>query len=272
MALRRAGHVVGYVGDGINDAPALHAADVSIAIDSGADVAKEAADFVLLEHGLDVLRKGVEEGRRTLANTLKYIFMATSANFGNMASMAVASVLIPFLPLLPSQVLLVNLMTDMPEMTIAGDRVDPELVERPERLRLGFVRRFMLVFGLLSSAFDLVTFAVLRIVAHASAPLFRTGWFIESVVSACMIVLVLRTRRPVFRSRPSNALIGATLAVVGGVIALPFTPLAGPLGFVAPPGWLLGVVTLIVVLYVVAASLAKRVFYRHAAGTGERRG
>jgi Mg2+-importing ATPase len=261
-ALRKAGHVVGYLGDGINDAPALHAADVGIAVDSGADVAKEAADFVLLEHDLAVLVRGVEEGRRTFANTLKYIFMATSANFGNMLSMAIASVVIPFLPLLPRQVLLVNLLTDLPEMTIAGDRVDPEAVVRPERFDLALVRRFMLAFGVLSTFFDLATFAMLLVLAHASPALFRTGWFVESVVSACLIVLVLRTRRSVARSRPSTALIGATLAVVALVLALPYTPFAAPLGLVALPAWLLGLILLVVAAYVVSTSVAKRAFYR----------
>ena len=160
-ALKKAGHVVGYIGDGINDAPALHAADVGLSVEGAVDVAREAADFVLLEHDLEVLVDGVREGRRTFANTLKYVFIATSANFGNMFSMAGASLFLPFLPLLPKQILLINLLTDFPEMTIAGDNMDPELVEAPRRWDIGFIRRFMFVFGLVSSVFDFLTFVVL---------------------------------------------------------------------------------------------------------------
>jgi len=174
-ALKKAGHVVGYIGDGINDAPALHAADVSLSVEGAADVAREAADFVLLEHDLEVLVDGVREGRRTFANTLKYVFIATSANFGNMFSMAGASLFLPFLPLLPKQILLINLLTDFPEMTIAGDNVDPELVETPRPWDIGFIRRFMLVFGLVSSAFDFLTFVVL-VRLNATMEEFRTGW------------------------------------------------------------------------------------------------
>ncbi len=183
LALKKAGHVVGYLGDGINDAPALHAADVGLSVDSAVDVAREAADFVLLEHDLEVLVDGVREGRRTFANTLKYVFIATSANFGNMFSMAGASLFLPFLPLLPKQILLINLLTDFPEMTIAGDNIDPELVQAPRRWDIHFIRRFMFVFGLISSVFDCLTFGVL-IWLHATIAQFRTGWFIESIVSA----------------------------------------------------------------------------------------
>ena len=204
LALRKAGNVVGYMGDGINDASALHAADVGISVNTAADVAKEAADFVLLEKDLAVLGRGVIEGRRTFSNTLKYVFMATSANFGNMFSMAGASLFLSFLPLLPKQVLLTNLMTDFPEMTIASDNVDPEMVAVPRRWDIRFIRRFMLVFGLLSSVFDYATFGVLLLVLHASPAEFRTGWFIESVASASLVVLVIRTRRPLFRSAPAG--------------------------------------------------------------------
>ena len=181
LALKQAGRVVGYMGDGINDASALHVADVGISVADAVDVAKEAADFVLLEKDLGVLERGVREGRATFANTMKYIFMATSANFGNMFSMAGASLFLTFLPLLPKQVLLVNLLTDLPEMTIATDRVDPEMVERPRRWDIGFIRRFMIVFGAVSSIFDFVTFGVLLLVLHANEAELRTGWFVESV-------------------------------------------------------------------------------------------
>ncbi|MBX6365637.1 MAG: magnesium-translocating P-type ATPase, partial [Gemmatimonadetes bacterium] len=201
-ALRHGGSVVGYIGDGINDAAALHAADVGISVEGAVDVAKEAAAIVLLEPDLGVLADGVREGRRTFANTLKYVFMATSANFGNMFSMAGASLFLPFLPLLPTQILLMNLLTDLPEMTIATDTVDAELVEAPRRWDVPFIRRFMLTFGALSSVFDYLTFAAL-LLAGAAIPGFRTAWFVESVASAAVIVLVIRTRRPAFRSRPS---------------------------------------------------------------------
>ena len=205
LALKKAGNVVGYLGDGINDAPALHAADVGLSVDSAIDVAREAADFVLLEHDLEVLIEGVREGRRTFSNTLKYVFIATSANFGNMFSMAGASLFLPFLPLLPKQILLINLLTDLPEMTIAGDNVDGELVQRPRRWDIHFIRKFMIVFGTLSSVFDCLTFVGLMWLG-ATMTQFRTGWFIESIVSASLIVLVIRSRRPFFRSRPANFL------------------------------------------------------------------
>jgi Mg2+-importing ATPase len=262
LALRKAGHVVGYVGDGINDASALHAADVGISVNTAADVAKEAADFVLLEKDLAVLGRGVAEGRRTFANTLKYVFMATSANFGNMFSMAGASLFLSFLPLLPKQVLLTNLLTDFPEMTIASDNVDPEMLAIPRRWDIHFIRNFMLVFGILSSVFDYATFGVLLLVLHASPGEFRTGWFIESVSSAALIVLVIRTRRPFFRSAPNWRLLVATVVVVIVVIALPFTPLGSPLGLsVISPAYF-AVLAGILVVYGLGAEVAKRLFYR----------
>ena len=260
-ALRRAGHVVGYMGDGINDAPALHAADVGLSVQGAVDVAKEAADIVLLEADLAVLINGIREGRRTFANTLKYVFMATSANFGNMFSMAGASLLLPFLPLLPKQILLTNLLTDLPEMTIAGDRVDRDWIETPHRWSIPFIRRFMLCFGLVSSAFDYLTFAVLLLL-HADEALFRTGWFVESVLSASMIVLVIRSRGPLWRSRPSRALIMATVAVILITLALPATALGRLFGFVPLPPQFLAVLGLILVAYGTTAELVKRFFYR----------
>ena len=210
LACKKAGNVVGYMGDGINDATALHAADVGISVDQAVDVAKEAADIVLLKQDLGVLVQGVREGRKTFANTMKYVFMATSANFGNMFSMAGASLFLKFLPLLPKQILLMNLMTDLPEMTIAGDAVDDELAMLPQRWDIGFIRRFMLVFGAISSVFDFLTFGVLLFVLKANERQFRTGWFLESVVSATLVVLIIRTRRPLIRSLPSRALLVAT--------------------------------------------------------------
>ncbi len=261
LALRQAGNVVGYLGDGINDGSALHAADVGISVDSAVDVAKEAADIVLLEHDLGVLTQGVRAGRVTFANTLKYVFMATSANFGNMFSMAGASLFLPFLPLLPKQILLTNLLTDFPETTIATDSVDEELVQKPRRWDINFIRNFMVVFGLVSSIFDYITFGTLLWLLHATKDQFRTGWFVESVISATLIVLVIRTRRPFFQSRPGNHLLAATLLVVVVTLLLPLTPLAGLLGFAVPPISFLVVLVAILVLYVATAEIAKRMFY-----------
>jgi len=261
-ALRNRGHVVGYMGDGINDAPALHAADASISVQQGADVAREAADIVLLEQDLGVLALGVREGRRTFANTLKYVFMATSANFGNMFSMAGASLFLPFLPLLPKQILLMNLLTDVPELTISTDRVDADWIERPRRWNLRFIRNFMIVFGVLSSVFDYVTFATLLWWLHAPATAFRTGWFVESVISAALIVLAMRTRRAFLNSLPGLPLAAATVMVTGAALALPFTPLAPLFGFTPIPARFLGAMSLIVCGYLMAAETAKRWFYR----------
>ncbi len=266
LALKKAGHAVGYMGDGINDASALHAADVGISVANAVDVAKEAADIVLLEKDLAVLAAGVREGRITFANTIKYVFMATSANFGNMFSMAGASLFLSFLPLLPKQVLLTNLMTDFPEMTIATDSVDPEAVARPRRWDIKFIRRFMVVFGLVSSVCDYLTFGVLLWLMHASTAQFRTGWFLESVVTASLIVLVIRTRKRFYLSRPSTPLLLATLAIVALVLVLPYTPLAHLFGFVPLPAVFLLVLGGIMVFYVATAETAKAIFYRHMAG------
>jgi Mg2+-importing ATPase len=262
FALKKAGHVVGYMGDGINDASALHSADVSISVDSAVDVAKEAADIVLLKKDLNVLVQGVREGRRTFANTLKYVFMASSANFGNMFSMAGASLFLPFLPLLPKQILLTNLLTDFPEMTIATDSVDRELVEKPRRWNIQFIRNFMLTFGILSSVFDYLTFGVLLLILHATTGQFRTGWFIESVISASITVLVIRTRKSFFRSKPGKYLLIATLLIIVVTILFPFTPLAELLGFQPLPMTILLVIGMIVVFYILAAEMAKRSFYK----------
>ncbi len=261
-ALRKAGNVVGYMGDGINDASALHSADVGISVDSAVDVAKEAADIVLLQKDLDVLVEGVREGRATFANTLKYVFMATSANFGNMFSMAGASLFLPFLPMLPSQILLTNLLTDFPEMTIATDRVDPELAEKPRRWDIKFIRNFMMTFGPVSSIFDFITFGVLLLVLHAQPNSFRTGWFLESVISASMIVLVIRTRRPFYQSRPGKYLVTATLLIAGVTLALPFSPLGALFRFRPLPAPFFLALGVIVALYVITAEITKRLFYK----------
>ena len=261
LALKRSGNVVGYIGDGINDAPALHSADVGISVESAVDVAKDAADIVLLEKNLSVLIQGVREGRTTFANTLKYVFMATSANFGNMFSMAGASLFLPFLPLLPKQILLTNLLTDIPEMTIATDSVDPELIDRPRRWDIAFIRKFMLTFGLVSSVFDYLTFGALLWILDASPEQFRTGWFIESVISASAIVLVIRTRRPFFSSTPGRALTLATLAVAAITLLLPVLPIAAPLGLTPMPLSFLFLLAAILAGYILTAELAKKYFY-----------
>jgi Mg2+-importing ATPase len=261
LALKKAGNVVGYMGDGINDASALHAADVGISVESAVDVAKDAADIVLLDKDLAVLIQGVREGRTTFANTLKYVFMATSANFGNMFSLAGASLFLPYLPLLPTQVLLTNLMTDFPEMTIATDNVDPEMVDYPRRWDIVAIRKFMIAFGLVSSVFDFLTFAALLLILRATKEQFRTGWFLESVVSASLIVLVIRTRKPFFRSRPATYLLLATLLTVVVTVVLPFTALGSVLALAPLPASFLVFTAAIVTLYIIAAELVKGVFY-----------
>lgn len=262
LALKKAGNVVGYMGDGINDASALHAADVGISVESAVDVAKDAADIVLLEKGLDVLVQGVLEGRTTFANTLKYVFMATSANFGNMFSMAGISLFLPFLPMLPKQILLTNLLTDFPEMTIATDNVDDEMVNYPRRWDIKAIRKFMITFGIVSSVFDFLTFGLLLLVLHATQVQFRTGWFIESVISASIIVLVIRSRKPFFRSQPGKYLLIATLSIFAVTLILPFTPLAGIFGFSPLPLPFLMLIGLTVLFYILTAEIVKRIFYR----------
>ncbi len=266
LALKQAGDVVGYMGDGINDASALRAADVGISVDSAVDVAKETADIVLLEKDLGVLEHGVIEGRKTFANTLKYVFMATSANFGNMFSMAGASLFLSFLPLLPKQVLLTNLFTDLPEMTIATDNVDNDYIDRPRRWDISFIKKFMIVFGLVSSVFDYLTFGVLLFILDASPEEFRTGWFLESIVSATLIVLVIRTRLPFYKSRPGKPLLKATFAVIAVVHLVPFSPLAGVLGFKPLSIGFLGAMWVIVGLYVLGAEYTKKKFYEKTGG------
>ena len=262
IAMRKAGNVVGYMGDGINDASALHAADVGISVDTAADVAKDAADIVLLEKDLGVLVEGVKEGRTTFANTLKYVFMATSANFGNMFSMAGVSLFIPFLPLLPKQILLTNLLTDFPEMTIATDNVDDEMVDHPRRWDIKAIRKFMITFGLVSSVFDYLTFGLLLLVLRANESQFRTGWFLESVISASMIVLVIRSRKPFFRSRPGKYLLIATLLIAVITLIFPFTPLGIVFGFSPLTLTTYLLLLLIVVVYIIAAEITKTIFYK----------
>ncbi|MCF3933747.1 magnesium-translocating P-type ATPase [Acuticoccus sp. M5D2P5] len=257
LALRRGGHVVGYLGDGINDAPALHAADVGISVDSAVDVAREAADFVLLQPDLAVLAEGIAEGRRTFGNTLKYISITTSANLGNMVSMALASLVLPFLPLLVKQILLNNFLSDFPGMAIASDRVDPEVLAAPHRWDMGKVTRVMLVFGLVSSAFDVLTFWLLLGPFEADAALFRTGWFVESTLTALLIVYVIRTWRPAWASQPGRLLSASTAAVAAFALAIPYLPGADLMGFVPLPWPLVMSLLAVTALYVAASEMAK---------------
>jgi Mg2+-importing ATPase len=264
LALRKMGHVVGYMGDGINDAPALHSADVGISVDKAVDVAKEAADFVLLQHDLDVLLAGIKEGRRTFANTLKYIFTTTSANFGNMLSMAGASLFLPFLPLLAKQILINNFLSDFPAMGIPSDNVDEDLVERPHRWNIRFIRNFMIIFGLVSSFFDYTTFGLLLLVAHVNESQFQTGWFIESLLTELVIALVVRTRKPFYQSRPGKILLLLTISVSLLTLAIPFLPFSHFLGFTPLPAWVMGALITLTGLYIVAAEIAKKYFYNRS--------
>jgi P-type Mg2+ transporter len=261
-ALRGRGRSIGFLGDGVNDALALHAADVGISVDSGADVAKDAADIVLLEKSLDVLADGVSEGRRIFANTIKYVLMGTSSNFGNMLSAAVASAVLTFLPMLPSQILLNNLLYDTGQLTIPTDRVDEEQLDRPSHWDIASIRRFMLYFGPLSSVFDFLTFAVLLGPLRAGTTQFRTGWFVESLATQTLVIFAIRTRRvPFLRSRPSRALTLSALGTVAVGIAVPFSPLAETLGFSAPPIAFLLTLIGLAVLYLALIEMAKKRFY-----------
>ena len=265
-AAQHPGTDVAFLGDGVNDALALRQADVGISVDTAMDVAREAADVVLLEKSLDVLANGVVEGRRIFANTMKYILMGTSSNFGNMFSAAAASLFLSFLPMLPSQILLNNLLYDTSEMTIPTDNVDEELLRRPAHWDIGFIRRFMLFFGPISSLYDFMTFGVMLWVFDAGPELFRSGWFVESLCTQALVIFVIRTRRiPFFHSRPSRPLLFATLAVAAVAIAIPYSALAAPLGFVAPPAPFLGILGVMIVTYLGLVEAGKWVFYRRFA-------
>jgi len=263
LSLKAQGHTVGYLGDGINDAPSLRSADVGISVDGAVDVAKAAADMIMLRHDLNVLHAGVLEGRRTFANIMKYIMMGTSSNFGNMFSMAGATLFIPFLPMLPTQILLNNLLYDVSELPIPMDNVDNEYLAHPKHWDMTFIRNFMLVVGPVSSVFDFLMFFILLKVFEAGEALFHTGWFIESIATQVLVIFVIRTRDNPLKSRPSAALTATSTAVVLIAAALPFTPLATHLGFVAPPPLFFLILVAMVLCYLVAAEFAKRFFYRH---------
>ena len=262
LALKRRGHVVGYLGDGINDAPSLHTADVGISVDGAVDVAKDAADIILLEHDLEVVERGVREGRRTFGNIMKYIMMGTSSNFGNMFSMAGASLILPFLPMLPIQVLLNNFLYDLSEVPIPMDEVDDELLAQPRHWDIKFIRNFMLVLGSVSSIFDFLTFGLLLWVFNATEALFQTGWFMESLATQVLVIFVIRTRGSPLRSRPNPLLAGTSLAVAAVGIPLPYTEIGRWFGFVPLPLTFLAALGAMVVCYLVLAEGVKRWFYR----------
>jgi len=262
LSLKAQGHTVGYLGDGINDAPSLRSADVGISVDSAVDVAKAAAEMIMLRHDLNVLHAGVQEGRRTFANILKYIMMGTSSNFGNMFSMAGATLFLPFLPMLPSQILLNNLLYDVSELPIPMDHVDNTYLTHPRHWDTAFIRNFMWLVGPVSSVFDFLTFFILLKVFDAGEKLFHTGWFIESIATQVLVIFVIRTQGNPFKSRPNATLTITSLAVVLVAITLPFMPFAPQLGFVVPPTLFLMILPGMVLCYLVAVELVKRYFYR----------
>ena len=264
--LRQSGGAVGFMGDGVNDALALHQADIGISVDSATDVAKDAADVVLLDKDLGVLADGVMEGRRIFANTIKYVLMGTSSNFGNMFSAATASVVLSFLPMLPGQILLNNLLYDTGQLAIPGDRVDKEQLLAPAHWNIAFIRRFMFLFGPISSVFDFATFALMLFVFDAVPGEFRAGWFIESIATQTLIIFAIRTRRvPFLRSRPSLGLLGASLGVVALGVFLPLSPLAAVLGFDPLPVPFFLALLGMTVVYLVLVELAKQWFFSRAA-------
>jgi len=267
LTLKRLGHVVCFMGDGINDAPALHAADVGISVDGAADVARAAADLILLEHDLSVVREAVIQGRGTVQNVSKYVLMGSSSNFGNMFSMAGAALFLPFLPMLPTQILLNNLLYDVSEIAIPFDRVDPEATARPVKWDVTLIERFMLVFGPVSSVFDFLTFYVLLRLFGAGEALFQTGWFIESITTQVLIVFAIRTRRLFFRSRPHRFLVGMALGTVATAVVLPFVSIGRWFGFVAPPPLFFVYLIVATAAYLALVEISKVFFYRWAVGS-----
>ena len=259
LALKHNGHAVGFMGDGINDAPSLHAADVGISVSSAADVARESADVILVEHGLRVLHDGIIEGRKAFGNVMKYLLMGTSSNFGNVLSMAAASVFLPFLPMLPTQILLNNLLYDVGQLTIPTDNVDETYLKKPQRWNISLILNFMVFIGPISSIFDFLTFYVLLHFLHANEAQFHTGWFVESLITQTLVLFVIRTSKNPIRSRPSNPLLATCLGVVAIGLYLPFSPLAGVLGFTRLPGSYFVFVAVATAVYLLLVEAAKRV-------------
>jgi len=263
LSLKKNGHVVGYMGDGINDIPSLHSADVGISVNTAVDVAKDAATIVLLRKSLRVLTEGIVEGRKTFNNTIKYILMATSSNFGNMFSAAGASFFLPFLPMTPAQILLTNGIYDLSQIGIPSDNVDPEALLKPKHWNINFIKKYMLFFGPISSLFDFATFGILYFGFRAQGALFQTGWFVESMVSQILIVFVIRTfRTPFTSSRPSSQLLFTCLALLAVVIGLPYTPLGTSLGFVPLPALYFIVLILLVATYLFLVETVKKIFIK----------
>jgi len=262
LALRSRGHVIGCLGDGINDAPALRTADVGISVDNAVDVARDAADIILLEKRLDALHDGVLEGRRSFGNIMKYVLMGTSSNFGNMLSMAAASLFLPFLPMLPLQILLNNFLYDLAQMPIPSDRVDGTYTLKPKRWNIGAIQRFMLIFGPLSSVYDFLLFAVMLGIFRADATLFRTGWFVESLATQTLVIFVIRTAGRPWASRPSAALAAGVCACVLTGALLPFTPLAPWLGLAPLPPLFFAILVVMVATYLGLVEIVKRRFYK----------
>lgn len=262
LALKARGHVVGYLGDGVNDAPSLHSADVGLSVDSAVDVAKEAADMILLDHDLHVLYDGVMEGRRTFGNIMKYIMMGTSSNFGNMFSMAGAALFLPFLPMLPTQILLNNFLYDLSEIPIPLDQVDSEELRFPRVMDMTFIRNFMLVIGPISSIFDFLTFYVMLVVLHADEKMFQTGWFVESLCTQVLVIFIIRTRGNPLKSRPHPVLVVASMTVVAIGAVLPFTAIGAYFGLIPPPAKFYLILATMVVIYLLIVELTKRAFYR----------
>jgi Mg2+-importing ATPase len=265
-ALKNNGHVVGFLGDGINDAPSMKTADVGISVDNAVDVAKESADIILLQKSLRVLEEGVLEGRKTFGNTMKYIMMGTSSNFGNMFSVAGGSLFLPFLPMLPIQILLNNLLYDFSQSAIPTDNVDQEYIEKPKRWDVSFIRKFMIFLGPISSIFDFLTFFVMLLVFNATEPLFQTAWFVESLLTQTFVIFVIRTRKtPFYKSRPSRLLLFSSLCIVGFASIVPFTPLGALFGFVEPPLTFFIVLAVLICAYLMLVEIVKRWFYKRYA-------
>jgi Mg2+-importing ATPase len=265
-ALRNNGHVVGFLGDGINDAPSMKTADVGISVDNAVDVARESADIILLQKSLRVLNEGVLEGRKTFGNIMKYIMMGTSSNFGNMLSVAIASLFLPFLPMLPIQILLNNFLYDLSESTIPTDNVDPEYAEKPKRLNIPFIRKFMLFLGPISSIFDLLTFFIMLVIFNATVPLFQTAWFLESLATQTLVIFVIRTAKsPFYKSRPSRLLLFSSLVIVVFAFLMPLTPLGALFGFVEPPIMFFVLVLGLIGTYLMLVEIVKKWFYKRYA-------